>query len=102
MEETKSSAGVSPLNDLERSSRPLLPDRIAQSWQQLEGRIRDQPGSYLFSALAIGYLLQIIPFRALLLRTGSLSLYLVRPDLFLAGAAKLLEYLRKNAKAQQI
>jgi hypothetical protein len=102
MEETKASAGVSSVNDLERSSRPLLPDRMAQGWQQLEARIRDRPGPYIFSAVAIGYLSQIIPFRALLLRTGRLCLQLVRPVLFLAGAVKLIEYLRKNAKTQQI
>ena len=102
MEETKASAGVSSVTDLERSSRPLLPDRVGQSWQQLEARIRDRPGPCLVSALAIGYLLQIIPFRTLLLRTGRLCLQLVRPVLFLAGAVKLLEYLLKDAKPKQI
>jgi hypothetical protein len=102
MEEAKASAGVSSVNDLERSARPQLPERMAQGWQQLEAGIRDRPGSYIFSALALGYLLQFIPFRALLLRTGRFCLRLVRPVLFLAGAVKLLEYLRKNAKPQQI
>ena len=102
MEETKSSAGVLSLDEPERSSRPVLPDRLAQGWRQLETWIQDRPGPYIVSALAIGYLLQIIPFRALLLRTGRLSLQLVRPVLFLAGAVKLLEYLRENAKTQQI
>jgi hypothetical protein len=97
MEETKTSADVSPVSESEKS-QSVLPDQWIQGWQQLETRIRERPGPYLLGAVAAGYLLQTIPCRALLVFTVTLCLRLIKPVLFLAGAVKLAEYLNKNAK----
>jgi hypothetical protein len=49
-------------------------------------------------ALAIGYLLQIIPFRSLLVLAGKLCLMLARPVLFLFCAFELAKYMGKATK----
>lgn len=97
MEETKTSEEVASVSEPEKWTS-VLPDEWIQRWQQLEIRIRERPGPYLLVALAVGYVLQTIPCRALLVLIGALCLRLMKPVLFLAGAVKLTEYLNKNAK----
>jgi hypothetical protein len=55
----------------------------AQTWSRLEERVRQQPGTYVLMALAVGYVLQVIPFRSLLLLILRLSFILLRPAVFL-------------------
>ncbi|MBV9643010.1 MAG: hypothetical protein JO334_05510 [Verrucomicrobia bacterium] len=64
--------------------------------KQLEERVRQGPRQHLLMALAIGYLLQIIPFRKLLGTALKLCLILGRPVLFLACAFGLAKYVTKG------
>ena len=53
-------------------------------------------------ALAIGYLLQIIPFRRLLVLAVKLCLKLARPVLFLFCAFQLCKYISKGAPKNKV
>jgi hypothetical protein len=68
---------------------------LSEVWEQLEEGTRHRPGLHLLVALAIGYLLQIIRFRSLLVLVIKLCLLLARPVLLLLCAFQLAKYLIK-------
>jgi hypothetical protein len=72
---------------------------FSEEWKQLEERVRQRPGPHLLMVLAIGYLLQIIPFRSLLVLAVKLCLILARPALFLVCAFQLIKYMRTGSKS---
>jgi hypothetical protein len=76
------------------SIRPLY-EKWTEAWKQLEERVRQRPGPHLLMALAIGYLLQIIPFENLLV----LAVKLARPILFLVCAFQLAKYISKRSNS---
>ena len=96
MERTKTLAEDAPSAEGPEETRRVLPDQWGSRWRELEATIRERPGLYFLVALAIGYLLQALPFLAFLGLIGRLCLRLVKPALLLAGAVKLAEYLNQN------
>jgi hypothetical protein len=64
-----------------------------RAWQE---RVREEPGLHILGALAVGYILQAIPFRSLLILLIRICFILVRPALLLLGVFKLMEYFRKT------
>jgi hypothetical protein len=87
-------------NNPEKPSRLPFSEEWTEAWKQLEERVRQRPRLHLLMALAIGYLLQIIPFRSLLqLALLKLCLILVRPILFLACAFQLAKYMSKSSNS---
>lgn len=97
MEQTKTLSEDAPAAKEPEKSRLVLSDRWVPDWQGFEAKIREHPRRYFLVALAIGYLLQALPFRAFLGLIGTLCLRLVKPALFLAGGVKLAEYLNKKS-----
>lgn len=83
----------------EKPSRPLFSEQWAEAWQQVEERVRQQPGLHLLMALAIGYLLQVIPFRSLLVLAGKICLKLAGPALLLFCAFLLAKYVRMGSSS---
>jgi hypothetical protein len=87
---------------VETPSKRLFPEEWKEGWKQLEERVRQQPAPHLLMALAIGYLLQIIPFRSLLVLAGKLCLMLARPVLFLFCAFQLAKYMGKATSSDLV
>jgi hypothetical protein len=61
----------------------------AEAWKQLEERVRQRPELYVSMAIALGYVLQIVPVRSLLVLGVKLCLRLALPVLFLFCAFQL-------------
>ena len=70
------------------------------AWEEIRERVRQEPGLHILGALAVGYILQGIPFRSLLILLIRICLILVHPTLLLLGVFKLAEYLRKITAVQ--
>jgi hypothetical protein len=85
------------VNNPEKPSGRLFSEKWRAAWKQLEERARQRPGPYLILALAIGYVLQIIPFRSLLVLAVKVCLILVRPVLFLVCAFLLVKNVSKGS-----
>ena len=95
MDEIKAPEEGSMANNPEKPSKRLFPEEWKEAWKKLEEQVRHRPGPHLLMALAIGYLLQIVPVRSLLALAGKLCLMLAWPVLFLVCALQLAKYLRK-------
>jgi hypothetical protein len=67
-----------------------------RAWEGIQERVRAEPGLHILGALAVGYILQAIPFRSLLILLIRICFILVRPALLLLGVFKLIEYFRKT------
>jgi hypothetical protein len=89
-------------NNPEKPSGRLFSEKSTEAWKQLEERVRQRPGPHLLMALAIGYLLQIIPFRRLLVLAIKLCLKLARPVLFLFCAFQLSKFIIKGASKNKV
>ena len=98
MDETKTPEEGSMPNNLEKPFGLPFSQEWTEVWKQLEERVRQRPGPHLLTALAIGYLLQIVRFRNLAALIVKLCLILVRPVLFLVCAYQLAKYMIKNSK----
>jgi hypothetical protein len=99
METTSFSTGVSSVKEPQSSTFnwQSVQDRWTEGWQRLDAGVRKSPRPYLLGALALGYILQVVPWRALFVLVGVICLRLMRPLLFLVGAIKLAEFLRNQA-----
>jgi ElaB/YqjD/DUF883 family membrane-anchored ribosome-binding protein len=75
----------------------------AKNWQvEGEAYVRDNPTKAVLMALGVGYLLQIIPFRRLLVLALKLCLKLARPVLFLLCAFQVSKYIIKGASKNKV
>ena len=75
----------------------------AKNWQaEGEAYVRDNPTKAVLMALGVGYLLQIIPFRRLLVLALKLCLKLARPVLFLLCAFQVSKYIIKGASTKKV
>jgi hypothetical protein len=92
MDEIKTPKERSVPNNLEKPSGLPFIAEWTEARKRLEERVRQRPELHLLMALAIGYLLQIIPFRSLLALAVKLCLILVRPVLLLVCALQLAKY----------
>jgi hypothetical protein len=99
MDKTKNQEQV---HNPERSSGRSFSEKWTEAWKELEECVRQQPGPHLLLALAIGYLLQIVPFRRLLVLAIKLCLKLGRPVLFLFCAFHLYKYISKGAPKNKV
>ena len=86
-------------NDPEQSARWPFSKEFAEAWERLEERTRQHPGLHLLVALLLGYLLQVIPFRSLLMLTVKLCLILARPVVFVVCALQLAKYVSKSSNS---
>jgi hypothetical protein len=84
-------------NDPKKSAGWPFSRKLTEAWERLEERTRQQPGLHLSVALLLGYLLQVIPFRSLLMLTVKLCLILVRPAVFVVCALQLAKYVSKSS-----
>jgi hypothetical protein len=90
------------VNNAEKPAGRLFSEKWREAWKQLEERVRQRPGLHLIVALAIGYLLQIFPFRSLLVLAVRLCLILARPVLFLVCAFQLTKYVSKGSNSGSV
>ena len=102
MDEIKNIGEESIANNPEQPSKRLFPEEWKEAWRKLEERVRHRPGSHLLMALAIGYLLQIIPFRRLFVLAVKLCVRLAGPALFLFCAFKLFKYISEGAPKNKV
>src|SRR6476620_4923973 len=102
MDEPMTPKEGSASNNPEKPSGWLFSEEWTEAWKQLEERVRQRPGPHLLMVLAIGYLLQIIPFRSLLVLAVKLCLILARPALFLVCAFQLIKYMRTGSKSDAL
>jgi hypothetical protein len=76
-------------------------ERWHEGLKRLDARIREKPRQYFLGALAAGYVLQVIPWRALLFVLGVLCLRLLRPVLLLVAVIKLTELIERKSSPQK-
>jgi Protein of unknown function (DUF2934) len=89
-------------NNPENPSGRLFSEKSTEACKQLEERVRQRPGPNLLMALGVGYLLQIIPFRRLLVLAVKICLKLARPALFVFCAFRLSKYIIKGASKHKV
>jgi hypothetical protein len=99
MDEIKILKERSVPNNLEKPSGLPFYEELTETRKQLEDRVRQRPELHLLMAVAIGYLLQIIPFRSLLALAVMLCLVLARPVLLLVCTFQLATYMRKGSNS---
>jgi hypothetical protein len=73
-------------------------EKIQQRFSHCEDCIRESPGKAILGAMAAGYLLHRLPVRSLLVTQVRLMAALAPPTLLAFGAAKLCEFLQKQAR----
>ena len=71
-------------------------DKVSHRYNELESYVRHSPGQAMVSAFAAGYLLKMLPVEAIVAAQVRLALAVVRPALFLYGAAKAYEFLARQ------
>ena len=89
-------------NDPEQSAGWPFSKEFAEAWERLEERTRQHPGLHLLVALLLGYLLQVIPFRSLLVLTVKLCLILARPVVFVVCALQLAKHVSKSSNSDAV
>ena len=75
---------------------------FTEAWERLEERTRQHPGLHLLVALLLGYLLQVIPFRSLLVLTVKLCLILARPVVFVVCALRLAKFVSGSSHSDGV
>jgi hypothetical protein len=84
--------------DAHRASVGPLSEEWAEAWKEFEERVRQRPGLHVLIALAVGYLLQIVPLRSLLVLAVKLCLKSALSVLFLFCAFQLAKDISKGAE----
>jgi hypothetical protein len=72
-------------------------ERWNESWKRLDACIQEKPRQYFLGALAVGYVFQLIPWRALFVLLGVLCLRLLRPILVVVAVIKLAEFIERKS-----
>ena len=70
-------------DDTDKASARPFSDKWEEAWKHLEERVRERPGLHVLIAIALGYVLQAIPLRRVLVLAVKLCLRLALPILFL-------------------
>jgi len=73
-------------------------DKMSHSYNDLENYVKRSPTQAVVSAFAAGYLLKMLPVEAIVAAQVRLALSLVRPALFLYGAAKAYEFVVRQKR----
>jgi len=76
-------------DDADKAPARPFSDGWEEAWKQLEERVRQRPGLHVLIAIALGYVLQTIPLRSVLVLTVKLCLRLALPILFLYCAIQV-------------
>jgi hypothetical protein len=84
-------------NDAGKSSGWPFSQKLTEACEQLEERTRQRPRLYLLVALIVGYFLQLVPFRRLLMVILKLCIILTRPVLLLVCAFQLVKYVGEGS-----
>ncbi len=74
---------------------------ISQRCQKCEDQIRKSPRTAVLGAVAVGYLLHLLPLRAILVTKVKVLSALTPPALLLFGAGKLYEFLQQQGSGNQ-
>jgi len=74
---------------------------ICHRFHKCEDRIRKSPAASVLGAAGIGYLLNRLPLRAIVVTQVRVLSALAPPVLFLIGAAKIYDYLQRRELAGQ-
>jgi hypothetical protein len=85
---------------IEQGVNALVSDtkqKVTDTYQDCEDRVRESPGKAILIALAAGYCLHRLPIRSLLVAQVRLAAALAPPALFVFGAAKVCEFLQREA-----
>jgi hypothetical protein len=94
------------MDDLKNPEERNNPEKLAgwpfskelrEAWEQLEERTRQRPGLHLLVALVVGYFLQLVPFRSLLMLILKLCVLLTRPVLLLVCAFQLVKHVSEGS-----
>ena len=64
----------------------------AEAWKRLEERVRQRPGLHVLIAIALGYVLQALPLRSVIILVVKLFLKLALPILFLFCAFQITKH----------
>ena len=70
-------------DDADRASARPFSKGWEAAWKHLEERVRQRPGLHVLIAIALGYVLQAIPLRSVIVLAVKLFLKLALPILFL-------------------
>jgi len=74
---------------------------VSHRYADCEKYVRRSPGSAMITAFTAGYLFKMLPVEAIVAAQVRLALSLVRPALFLYGAAKAYDYLLHKPSSPQ-
>lgn len=69
---------------------------VSHRYADCESYVKRSPGNAMLTAFAAGYLFKMLPVEAIVAAQVRLALSLVRPALFVYGAAKAYEYLARH------
>jgi hypothetical protein len=86
---------------VEQGVNALIEDvkhKVHSSYENCEEQVRNSPGKAILIAVAAGYCLHRLPVRSILVAQVRLIAALTPPALFAFGAAKLCEFLQKEAR----
>ena len=89
-------------NDPEKSAGWPFSKELTEAWERLQERTRQHPGLHLSVALLLGYLLQVIPFRSLLMLFLKLCMILTRPVLLLVCAFQLVKHVSRGSNSDAV
>ena len=93
----------SPVNPptVEQGVNALVGDvkrKVGHTYEEWEQRVRHSPGKAILVAVGAGYCLHRLPLRSLLVTQVRLLAALAPPTLLAFGAAKLCEFLQRQAQ----
>ena len=86
---------------VEQGVNALIEDvkhKVHSRYENCEQQVRNSPGKAILIAAAAGYCLHRLPVRALLVAQVRLIAAVAPPAMFAFGAAKLCEFLQKEAR----
>ncbi len=89
---------------IEQGVNALVSDakqKVSETCKRYEDRIRESPGKAILVGIAAGYCLHRLPIRSLLVAQVRLVAALAPPALFIFGAAKVGEFLQREAVAKR-
>jgi hypothetical protein len=75
--------------------------RLDSQWRDLEERMRAHPDTFILGSLALGFLIQILPIRTLIISIVRLTLFLAKPALVFWFGYRLYQWLEHQTKVSR-
>jgi hypothetical protein len=72
--------------------------QVDRYWENFETRMRDNPETVLLGAVAAGFLLQVLPIRALVLLVLRVTLFLLKPALIFWVGFKVYRWTQAQSR----